>query len=88
MDDDDGRGIYVCQDCGSHYLPPLDMTYPSGPASQIFCARCQSDNSPALAAQAGINIADNLVGRRGRRPRRAGTAPVRQQGRGGRGKLG
>ena len=87
MDDDRARGIYVCQDCGCHYLPPLDLTYPSGPASQIFCAWCQPDNSPALAAQAGIDIADNLVERRRRRPARAGRAPAKQ-GRGGRGKLG
>ncbi|MFC1416262.1 hypothetical protein [Streptacidiphilus cavernicola] len=85
--DGQGRGIYVCQDCGSHYLPPVGMSYPCGPASEIFCAWCQPDNSPALASQAGVNIADNLVERRRRGPGRAGHAPAKQ-GRGGRGKLG
>lgn len=87
MDEDRARGIYVCQDCGCHYLPPPAMAYPSGPASQIFCARCQPDNSPALAAQAGVDIADNLVERRRRGARRAGKAPAKQP-RTGRGKLG
>lgn len=86
-DDSVGRGIFVCQDCGNHYLPPADLQYAEGPASQIFCADCQPGQSPALAAQAGFNLADSMARTRSRGPRRAGTAPVRRA-RTGRGKLG
>lgn len=85
--DDTARGIFVCQDCGSHYLPPAAMQYPTGPASEIFCATCQPVNSPALAAQRGINLADGLVKARARGARRAGKAPHARSGT-GRSKLG
>lgn len=81
------RGIFVCQDCGNHYLPPADMTYPTGPASQIFCATCQPNQSPALAAQAGINLADNMIKPRSRGPKRAGSRPIKRSST-GRSKLG
>ncbi|MFC1418566.1 hypothetical protein [Streptacidiphilus cavernicola] len=87
MTDDISRGIFVCQDCGRHYLPPADMQYPCGPASEIFCATCQPLNSPALAAQHGVNLADNMIKPRSRGPRRAGNAPA-ARGKTGRSKLG
>lgn len=86
-DNDITRGLYVCQDCGAHYLPPADMTYPTGPASEIFCATCQPVNSPALAAQAGVNLADSMIKPRTRGPRRAGNSPAKRN-RTGRSKLG
>lgn len=85
--DDIERGIYVCQDCGNHYLPPSTMEYPTGPASEIFCATCQPKHNPALAAQSGINLADGMIKPRTRGPRRAGKAPA-QRGKTGRSKLG
>lgn len=87
MTDDISRGIYVCQDCSAHYLPPSTMIYPTGPASEIFCATCQPNHSPALAARSGVNLADNMIKPRSRGPRRAGTSPVRRE-RTGRSKLG
>ncbi|MEY9842259.1 hypothetical protein [Streptacidiphilus sp. EB103A] len=87
MSDDISRGIFVCQDCGNHYLPPVDMNYPTGPASEIFCATCQPEHSPALAASAGFNLADGMAKPRTRGPRRAGTAPA-ARGKTGRSKLG
>lgn len=87
MSDDISRGIFVCQGCGNHYLPPADMTYPTGPASEIFCATCQPEHSPALAASAGFNLAAGMAKPRPRRPKRAGTAPA-ARGKTGRSKLG
>lgn len=87
MNDDISRGIYLCQDCGAHYLPPADMLYPTGPASEIFCSDCQPNNSPALAAMPGINLADNMVKPRSRGPKRAGNRPIKRDS-GGRSKLG
>ncbi|MER7701280.1 hypothetical protein ABTX81_00050 [Kitasatospora sp. NPDC097605] len=36
------RLVFECVECGSHYLPPEAMAYPDGPASPIWCARCQA----------------------------------------------
>jgi hypothetical protein len=89
MTDDITRGIFVCQDerCGNHYLPPSTMTYPEGPASEIFCATCQPNHPAAVAALPGINLADGMIKPRTRGPRRAGKAPA-QRGKTGRSKLG
>jgi hypothetical protein len=83
------RPLYVCQnpECGRHYLPPADMAYPDGPASQVYCATCQPDHSPDDAARPGLNLADNMTKPRSREPRRAGNAPIRRV-RTGRSKLG
>ncbi|MFE7563927.1 hypothetical protein [Kitasatospora sp. NPDC057500] len=35
------RLVFECVECGSHYLPPEAMAYPDGPASPLWCARCQ-----------------------------------------------
>ncbi|MFJ5118184.1 MULTISPECIES: hypothetical protein [unclassified Kitasatospora] len=35
------RLVFECVECGGHYLPPESMTYPDGPASPLWCSRCQ-----------------------------------------------
>ncbi|MFG3054191.1 hypothetical protein ACGFZP_24990 [Kitasatospora sp. NPDC048239] len=35
------RMVFECVECGVHYLPPEGMVYPDGPASPLWCARCQ-----------------------------------------------
>lgn len=89
MTDDISRPLYVCQDpqCGCHYLPPSAMVYPTGPASEVYCATCAPNYSAAEAARPGLNLADNMIKLRARGPRRAGTSPVRRE-RTGRSKLG
>jgi hypothetical protein len=89
MTDDLERGIYVCQDpqCGRHYLPPASLQYPTGPASQIFCATCAPNYTPAEAARPGLNLADGMTKPRSRGPRRAGSRPVKRSST-GRSKLG
>lgn len=84
--DDTGRPLYLCQDCGTHFLPPTDMTYPTGPASEVYCATCAPNYSEAEAARPGLNLALNVVKPRAERPRRAGSRPVKR-GATGRGKL-
>ncbi|QMU79692.1 hypothetical protein GXW83_32305 [Streptacidiphilus sp. PB12-B1b] len=78
--DNTGRPIYLCQEpaCGSHYLPPADMEYPHGPASAVFCARCQPGHSPAEAAHPAPDLADGLVRQRPTPQRRAGRSPARR----------
>ncbi|MDH6711238.1 hypothetical protein P3T27_007991 [Kitasatospora sp. MAA19] len=36
------RLVFECVECGGHYLPPESMAYPDGPASPVWCSRCQS----------------------------------------------
>ncbi|MER5355306.1 hypothetical protein ABT093_33910 [Kitasatospora sp. NPDC002551] len=36
------RLVLECVECGSHYLPPEAMVYPDGPASPLWCTRCQA----------------------------------------------
>jgi hypothetical protein len=84
--DDQGRPLYCCQDCGIHYLPPADLQYRHGPASQVYCATCQPVHSPHDAARPGMDLADGLVRPRTRAERRAGHAPARRVGN-GRGKF-
>jgi hypothetical protein len=76
-DDDTARPIYLCQDCGAHYLPPTSMQYPTGPASQVFCSTCQPEHCADSAARRGINLAESAAQLRARRPRRAGKAPAK-----------
>ncbi|SEL97973.1 hypothetical protein [Streptacidiphilus jiangxiensis] len=76
-DDDIARPIYLCQDCGAHYLPPTSMQYPTGPASQVFCSKCQPEHCADNAARSGINLAEGAAPPRPRRPRRAGKAPAK-----------
>ena len=87
--DDVGRPLFVCQDpvCGRHYLPPSDMTYAQGQASEVFCATCAPNHTPEDAARPGLNLAETMAKPRSRGPRRAGSAPVRRE-RTGRSKLG
>ncbi|MGW2255991.1 hypothetical protein ACWCXH_38490 [Kitasatospora sp. NPDC001660] len=36
------RLVFECVECGGHYLPPEGLAYPDGPASPIWCSRCQT----------------------------------------------
>ncbi|MER7757677.1 hypothetical protein [Kitasatospora sp. NPDC097643] len=36
------RLIFECVECGGHYLPPESMAYQDGPASPVWCSRCQT----------------------------------------------
>ncbi|MEY9963974.1 hypothetical protein ABIA33_002008 [Streptacidiphilus sp. MAP12-16] len=77
--DDVSRPLFVCQDCGTHYLPPGDMAYEaSGPASEVFCATCQPAHTPDNAARPGVNLAENVRKPRSRAPRHAGRSPARR----------
>lgn len=78
--DDTTRSVYLCQDCGAHYLPPAAMEYPTGPASEVFCTTCQPAHSPIEQLRPGINLSENLAKPRARKPRRAGKAPVKGGG--------
>lgn len=71
------RPIYLCQDCGAHYLPPVSLEYPTGPASEVFCVGCQPDHSPASQARPGVDLTEHLARPRPRKPRRAGTSPAK-----------
>ena len=75
--DDPTRSVYLCLDCGAHYLPPPTMEYPTGPASEAYCVSCQPEHSPESQARPGINLSENLAKPRPRKPRRAGTAPAK-----------
>ncbi|WP_042370960.1 hypothetical protein [Streptacidiphilus neutrinimicus] len=77
MDDDTARSVFLCLDCGAHFLPPAAMRYPSGSASEAYCTECQPKHSPAEQARTGINLSENQAKPRARRPRRAGTAPAK-----------
>lgn len=87
--DDTSRPLFVCQDpaCGRHFLPPSTMEYPTGPASEAYCATCAPNYSSAEAARPGFNLADNMIRPRTRGHRRAGHSPTRRE-RTGRSKLG
>ncbi|MFB7948235.1 hypothetical protein ACFC6L_25325 [Kitasatospora phosalacinea] len=38
------RLLFVCQDCGCHYLVPVGLDYPDGGrASAVWCSACQRD---------------------------------------------
>lgn len=39
--------IFECTGCGTHYMPPETMRYPDGPASPLWCSRCQADQRAA-----------------------------------------
>ncbi|WP_406208826.1 hypothetical protein OH807_37585 [Kitasatospora sp. NBC_01560] len=36
------RMVFECVECGSHYLPPEELSYPDGPASPVWCTHCQT----------------------------------------------
>ncbi|WP_042434738.1 hypothetical protein [Streptacidiphilus anmyonensis] len=76
--DDVTRSVFLCQDCGAHYLPPASMDYPAGPASEVYCVECQPQHSPAEQARTGLNLSENLTRPRPRKPRRAGNAPAKR----------
>ena len=78
-DDDITRAIYLCQDCGAHYLPPADLTYGHGIASEVFCASCQPAHTPDSAARPGVDLAATVRRARTRGPRRAGHQPARRR---------
>lgn len=77
MESDILRPIYLCQDCGGHYLPPASMEYPTGPASEVYCVTCQPAHSAIEQLRPGINLSENLAKPRARGPRRAGKAPTK-----------
>lgn len=77
MNDDPTRSVFLCLDCGDHYLPPASMQYPTGPASEAYCTRCQPSHTPTEQARTGINLSENLAKPRARKPRRAGKAPAK-----------
>ncbi|MED7953771.1 hypothetical protein PUR61_14885 [Streptomyces sp. BE20] len=71
------RLVFECVECGSHYLPPEGMAYPDGPASPLWCARCQ-----AVKQEAGIRE-DPLLARialAAARATRTGAAPEESTG--------
>ncbi|WP_042380635.1 hypothetical protein [Streptacidiphilus melanogenes] len=76
--DDPTRSVFLCQDCGAHYLPPASMEYPTGPASEVFCVECQPKHSAVEQARTGLNLSENLAKPRPRKPRRAGNAPAKR----------
>ncbi|MFJ2581921.1 hypothetical protein [Kitasatospora aureofaciens] len=41
------RLVFECVECGGHYLPPESMRYPDGPASPVWCSRCQAAKQAA-----------------------------------------
>lgn len=55
------RLIFICQECGTHYLPPESMRYEAAgeDASAVWCSACQAvmrergiEESPVAAAVA------------------------------------
>ncbi|WP_327673656.1 hypothetical protein [Kitasatospora sp. NBC_00458] len=71
------RLVFECVECGSHYLPPEGMDYPDGPASPLWCTRCQ-----AAKRAAGVRE-DPLMARialAAARAARAGAAPEEPAG--------
>jgi len=34
------RYTFICMNCGTHYLPPETMRYPTGVASPLHCTVC------------------------------------------------
>ncbi|MFK0192954.1 hypothetical protein [Kitasatospora sp. NPDC090308] len=49
------RLLFVCQDCGCHYLVPLGLDYPDGGrASSVWCSACQR----AAAARGTVEPAE------------------------------
>ncbi|MGW4649996.1 hypothetical protein [Kitasatospora sp. NPDC004289] len=58
------RLVFVCQECGVHYLPPEDLRYGDGSAaSPLWCGPCQGRmaelgvSEPALAAAFALRAA-------------------------------
>ncbi|MFI5532031.1 hypothetical protein ACIA8O_26210 [Kitasatospora sp. NPDC051853] len=58
------RLVFVCQECGVHYLPPEDLRYGDGSAaSPLWCGPCQGRmaelgiREPAFAAALALRAA-------------------------------
>ncbi|MFJ8039345.1 hypothetical protein ACIRBX_02375 [Kitasatospora sp. NPDC096147] len=58
------RLVFVCQECGVHYLPPEDLRYGDGSAaSALWCSPCQGRmaelgiREPAFAAAFALRTA-------------------------------
>ncbi|BAJ26029.1 MULTISPECIES: hypothetical protein [Kitasatospora] len=46
------RLLFVCQDCGCHYLVPTSLDYPDGGrASAVWCSSCQRAAAERGAAE-------------------------------------
>ncbi|MFI6154596.1 hypothetical protein ACIBCA_18130 [Kitasatospora sp. NPDC051170] len=78
------RLVFECVECGGHYLPPENMSYPDGPASPVWCSACQGAKRAEGLREDPLLARVALAAARAALARRAAdqSEPVAAQGRG------